>query len=291
MPDPSARAAALFALQLLLARLFLTDLDALRFLLSTLPGYGDARLAIPDKTGLAPLAYMRAVVEWLEGVGLVRAELFEALVARSPARERDIRTVQRSLQRIVLFIGASPPEKDPLDLEADAAGIVAALHASFADPAWAVVVHQGVTLNALVPLVLRWEPDVLHFSGHGDLWSRVWVEGDDAAGQQVPSGPLLKLVAGATPRLQCVVWSACHSSRLARATVRAGVPCAVGMTDKVHEQTAIELARGFYTALGQLWPFAEALEAARLQAGLHRAVGVGVAEFAGDTGLRPRSLG
>lgn len=290
MPDPAARGAALAALTDLLATLFSNDLEELRFRLRALEGYADARLEIPDKQGTAPRAYMRAAVEWLEATGRVRARLFEMLVRRSPGRERDIRAVQRQLQRILLFATATPDGLAPLDVVADAAGVVEALHASFADPGWAVIVRHRVTLDDLVPLMLLFRPDVLHFSGHGDVWSRIWVEGDDDAGEQVPSGPLLRLVGGAVPPLQCVVWSACHSARLARATVKAGVPCAIGMSAEVNDLTAIQVARGLSTGLAQLQTYDQALKTGLLQAGLHRAPGLHMPTFAGDTALMPRDL-
>lgn len=291
MPMPtSQRYQALAALQDLLVQLFHSRPNEIRYLLRSMPGYEAASTDLPELTGLSRSQFMWTAVDWLESKHLIRSRLFDALIEDFQAREAEIRSVQRLLQRVVLFVTATPDDLEPLDVERDAEGATQVLQATFQDPGWAVIVRHRVGLDDLIPLLLRYRPDILHFSGHGTLWGRVLVEGESGA-VPVPSAPLLRLIRSAMPPLQCVVWSACHSARLAKATVAAGLPFTIGMSERIGDETAIQVARGFYLGLGQGQSYREALETGKLQAGLHRVGDEEVPCSLGDLAARPRDLG
>ena len=97
--------------------------------------------------------------------------------------------------------------------------------------------------------MLDFDPQIVHFTGHG-----VGLEGlafEDGAGE-------LKLVSGEAladlfslyaDRIECVVLNACHTQVQAEA-IAEHIEYVIGMNQAIGDRAAIELAVGFYTALG-----------------------------------------
>jgi WD40 repeat protein len=125
--------------------------------------------------------------------------------------------------------------------------------------------------------ILRQQPHVLHFVGHGGRDGSLTLEGDD--GRPVPlSGEQLVALLGSCSHLRCVVMNACFTARSAQVISAAlGVPC-VGSTREVKHADALDFAAGFYDAVaaGQDWERAFEIGTASVRAsarGLFQLVG------------------
>ena len=108
---------------------------------------------------------------------------------------------------------------------------------------WAV--RTGDILDAM----LRYKPDIVHFSGHGSIDGALIFE--DASGKAKPvSAAALGVLFQALEGVRCVVmnacWSGTHATQIAK-----HVDCVIGMARSVSDDTAIGFAAGFYRSLGE----------------------------------------
>lgn len=110
------------------------------------------------------------------------------------------------------------------------------------------------TLPAARPQELSWglleyEPEILHFSGHGQQGS-IFVERGDGTSWPITGemlGRLFRIFKGG--RLRCVVLNACESGGEAEPIVRE-VGAAVVRSDTVPDQAALVFSEYFYQGLG-----------------------------------------
>jgi hypothetical protein len=109
---------------------------------------------------------------------------------------------------------------------------------------------------------LRWQPDIVHLSGHGAPGGRLLLEDDpllrDLGGHLPPTGrpsndpevhSLARVFAAARGHVRCLVLNACHSEAAAQAIAQQ-VGCVVGMSQSVTDAAAIRFSWAFYNALG-----------------------------------------
>ena len=97
--------------------------------------------------------------------------------------------------------------------------------------------------------LLRHEPDILHFSGHGIASGELIFQDEQGCSQPVSADAMAQLLAVLGRRIRCVVLNACFSHAQADA-MRRHVDCVVGMWRGVPEAAAIAFASSFYRALG-----------------------------------------
>jgi hypothetical protein len=149
----------------------------------------------------------------------------------------------------ILFLAANPKGTDRLRLDEEVRTIDERLRlAQYRDKfnleqQWAV--RTGDILDAMV----RFKPDIVHFSGHGSAEGALIFE--DAAGNaKLVNAAALGMLFHAAKGVRCVVmnvcWSATHATQIARE-----VDCVIGMARSVSDDAAIGFAAGFYRSLGE----------------------------------------
>jgi len=238
------------------------DIAGLIRLIGRLPD-GDQIASQVPPAGLIPTnELLWQIQDWLDRKGLVNQDLFDRLVKDRPSLERDIRTVQRQFQRIVLFLSAAPEGMEPVHVEEEAKAIIDAIRASFANQQVGLVVRHGVQLADWRREIDLIRPEVLHFSGHGGLLSLPVLKGADGGATEPPIGPLIDQLRRSG--IQGAVFNACFSSRLAQTAVESGgLRWAIGADRAIIDETAIAFAVGFYEALSQGQAPGEAYEAGK----------------------------
>ncbi|MEC4818170.1 MAG: AAA-like domain-containing protein [Scytonema sp. PMC 1069.18] len=112
--------------------------------------------------------------------------------------------------------------------------------------------------------ILTFQPQIVHFSGHGTSNGELCFE--DSLGRMQPVEPpvlaaLFELVAD---WVECVVLNACYSDIQAQAIVQ-HIPFVIGMKTAIDDQAAIAFAVGFYTALGANRSIEQAFKFGHLQ--------------------------
>jgi hypothetical protein len=113
------------------------------------------------------------------------------------------------------------------------------------------VLEQGwaVRVADLQDLLLRYRPDIVHFSGHGSPAGELFFEQHDGTVQPATASALHHLFHTLQDNIRCVVLNACYSTQQA-ASIAEVIDCVVGMAHGVTDVAAVEFATAFYRALG-----------------------------------------
>jgi len=149
----------------------------------------------------------------------------------------------------LLFLAANPLDTDPLRLDEEMRAIDTSLRqANFRDQ-FDLRSHWAVRLGDLQELLLRHQPDIVHFSGHGSHSSEIILQDAQGRGVVVPANALSDLFGHFRGDIRCVVLNACYSADQAEA-IATQIDCIIGMTDAITDAASIEFATAFYRALG-----------------------------------------
>jgi len=111
-------------------------------------------------------------------------------------------------------------------------------------------------------LLLRHQPHIVHFSGHGSTQGEIVLE--DAKGRPVtaPAAVLSDLFRILKDNVRCVILNACWSQTQAEG-IAAEIDCVIGMAREIDDDDALSFAGGFYRALGYGRSVAEAFDLGR----------------------------
>ena len=106
----------------------------------------------------------------------------------------------------------------------------------------------AVRIGDLQSCLLRHQPDIVHFSGHGSPKSEIVLEDSAGKSQAVPVRALEGLFSTLKDNIRCVVLNACHSQPQATAIAQ-HIDCVIGMSKAINDKAAISFAASFYQAL------------------------------------------
>jgi len=149
----------------------------------------------------------------------------------------------------ILFLAANPKDTEQLRLgeevrEIDEALLKAAYRDKFdLKQQWAVRVAD------LQEHLLRYQPDIVHFSGHGSAAKDIILEDKTGKSQPVSARALSNLFSTLKDNIRCVVLNACYSEPQAQAIAQ-HIDCVIGMSKAIGDESAISFAASFYQALG-----------------------------------------
>lgn len=149
----------------------------------------------------------------------------------------------------ILCLAANPIDTVPLRLDEETRAIDEALRKAEYRDRFEIEQQWAVRIGDLPEALLRYQPDIVHFSGHGTESSEIVLEDESGAGQVVPQDILGQLFSVLRDNIRCVVLNACYSEPQAQA-IAEYIDCVVGMTSAVGDAAAIEFATAFYGALG-----------------------------------------
>ena len=154
-----------------------------------------------------------------------------------------------SKQIRILFLSANPLDTSRLRLDEEIRAIDQALRqAKFRDK-FDIQQQWAVRVTDLQSYLLRHQPDIVHFSGHGSSASEIILEDRAGNSQPVPIRALSRLFAAFSDTIQCVVLNACYSEEQAKA-IAAHIDKVIGMSKAIGDESAISFAAAFYQALG-----------------------------------------
>ena len=149
----------------------------------------------------------------------------------------------------ILFLAANPKNTGRLRLDEEIRSIDQVLrHAEYREQ-FDLQQQWAVRVADLQSHLLRHQPDIVHFSGHGSKSREIILEGSAGKGHPVSARALSRLFAVLKDNVRCVVLNACYSENQARA-IAEHIECVIGMSKAVGDQAAISFAAAFYQALG-----------------------------------------
>lgn len=149
----------------------------------------------------------------------------------------------------VLFLAANPLDTTPLKLDEEIRAIDQALRqAEFRDH-FNIEQHWAVHYNDLHELFLRYQPDIVHFSGHGSKSGEVMLQDNSGNSHRISARALSGLFEILKDNIRCVVLNACYSEEQAQPIAR-HIDAVVGMNTVIGDPAAINFAAAFYLGLG-----------------------------------------
>lgn len=151
----------------------------------------------------------------------------------------------------ILFLASNPKDTDTLDLDKEIQGIQEVLsEAKFKDK-FDIKQQWATRTDDLQKLLLRYEPHIVHFCGHGsEDTHQMILENENGMSHPVSRQALEQLFALLKRNIRCVVLNACQSHEQAQAIAN-HIDCVVGMSKEIGDEAAIKFAAAFYTALGE----------------------------------------
>jgi hypothetical protein len=148
----------------------------------------------------------------------------------------------------VLFLAASPRDLEPLRPDQELRLIEQQMQLDPNRGDFRLEPRVAAQLTDISRALVRYKPQVVHFSGHGDAGGRVYVEDENGLSKPVNPDGLARMFGKYKATIQCVVVNACHSMRLAEAMSQ-HIRYVVGMRSGVGDNAAILFSVGFYQAL------------------------------------------
>ena len=150
--------------------------------------------------------------------------------------------------KTILILTANPSDTSRLRLDEEVREIQEGLNLSAERDSFKVVSQWATRPDDLRRALLKYKPEIVHFSGHGAGTEGLLLESDTGSAKPV-SGLALSRLFSLFPNVECVLFNACYSQVQAEAVVE-HVDYVVGMNNAMGDRAAIEFAVGFYDALG-----------------------------------------
>jgi hypothetical protein len=165
-------------------------------------------------------------------------------------------TIQQGVQLMtkmektrILFLAANPTDTHPLRLDEEMRGIDAALRQAHFRDHFDIQQQWAVRVSDLQTHLLRHQPHIVHFSGHGSQSGQIILEDNSGTSHPVSASALGGLFSVFKDTIRCVVLNACYSEQQAQA-IAEHVDCVIGMSEAIGDTAAIGFAMAFYQALG-----------------------------------------
>lgn len=196
-----------------------------------------------------------------------RARELEVLAGRTQELEQRLAAARRAAPKsiTVLFLaGTIEGGSLPLRLDREVREIDQKLQASKYRDQIRFEQHHATQIRDIIDALNRYDPDIVHFSGHGARSSLLF-EGADGRPQELRDEHLALLLAAARRPIRAVVFNACRSAEQAVAATDY-VEVAVGMEEPIADEAAKSFAGQLYASLGAGNSVASAFEQARVQA-------------------------
>ena len=160
--------------------------------------------------------------------------------------------------RKILLLSANPTDTSKLRLDKEVREIEAGLERAKGREEFEIIPKLAVRTEDLRRALLDFNPQIVHFCGHGSGENGLILENDAGLVQLVPTQALANLFKRfATRGLECVVLNACYSEVQASA-IAEHIDYVVGMNSAIGDDAAIKFAVGFYDELGAGWSFEDA---------------------------------
>ena len=149
----------------------------------------------------------------------------------------------------ILFLAANPESTRRLNLEKEAREIQDALDISELAKEFELIQKWEVRARDFRRALLKYGPDIVHFSGHGEGESGLVIVDELSGASKAVTGEALAGLFAEFPFVQCVLLNACYAEVQAQAIV-SHVDYVIGMRETIYDKAAIAFAIGFYDGLG-----------------------------------------
>lgn len=195
--------------------------------------------AIVGTTALLLLLYQAAITA-------LSCALFLLAFSKTQA-ETEVGPAGRVIK--ILFLAANPIDTERLLLDVEVRTIDERLRMTKFRDRFDLEQHWAIRASDLQANLLRHQPDIVHFSGHGSTKSEIVLQDDADESHPVSAQALSNLFSIFKDSTRCVVLNACYSEPQAKA-IAEHIDCVVGMSKAISDGASISFAASFYQALG-----------------------------------------
>lgn len=150
--------------------------------------------------------------------------------------------------RKILLLSANPRGTSLLRLDEEIREIQEGLKREKNREQYSIVKAEAVRYRDIQRAILEYEPQIIHFSGHGSGEDGLLFEDETGQGKLVDAEALAGLFQLFRDQVECVVLNACYSEFQAH-EISQYINYVVGMSKAIGDKAAIEFAVGFYDAL------------------------------------------
>lgn len=182
----------------------------------------------------------------------------EHLVDRTKKRRKENTSIK------ILFLAANPSDTSRLRLDKEIREIEFALRQAEFRDTFDIKQHWALRVADLQGYLLRYQPDIVHFSGHGSPFSEIILEDNHGRCHPVSPHALSQVFSVLKDNIRCVVLNSCYSEHQAQAIAQY-IDCVVGMSKAIGDTAAISFAAAFYQALGYGRNVKKAFDSGRVQ--------------------------
>jgi hypothetical protein len=155
----------------------------------------------------------------------------------------------RSTVKTILILTANPKGTTPLRLDQEVRDISEGLKRSQHRDAFRIEQRWAVRPRDVQRAMLDLDPQIVHFSGHGEGEEGLAFEDESGKVKFVDAEALAGLFELFADQVECIVLNACYSEVQAEAICQ-HIPSVIGMKKEIGDRAALEFAVGFYDALG-----------------------------------------
>ncbi len=149
----------------------------------------------------------------------------------------------------ILILSANPKGTSKLRLDEEMREIKEGLRRARQRDDFEIITASAVRYRDIQRAILDNDPQLVHFSGHGEGDEGLVFEDETGQAKLVDAEALAGLFELFAEQVECVVLNACYSEVQSLA-IASHIPYVVGMNKAIGDKAAIEFSVGFYDALG-----------------------------------------
>lgn len=165
----------------------------------------------------------------------------------------------------ILFLAANPVDAGyRLRLDEEAREIDEKIQIGSKRDAFEVVAQWATRPSDLQKALLRYNPDIVHFSGHGSKQEGIFLEDRDGNMTSVSKSALISLFRILKDNIKILFLNACHS-KVQIAALSETIDFTIAMNTSIGDKAAVIFAAHFYQALAFGRSVPEAFELAKNQ--------------------------
>lgn len=152
--------------------------------------------------------------------------------------------------RKILFLTANPIDSSPLRLEEELRKVKDELSKTTIRDRFQLISESAVKIPTITHAMQRYNPEIVHFSGHGTGKKGIVVEDEQGDALLFPNSGISRLFKLFRGKVKCVLLNACYSKEQAKIISKEDI-YVVGMNNAINDRAAIDFAVGFYQSLGE----------------------------------------
>lgn len=183
-------------------------------------------------------------------------------------------SIPSSTQVRILFLAISPKDKEQLNLAGEYDIISQVLKKSPHAINFHLQQRERISRDELIEALIRSQPHILHFSGHG-IDSQLIMRDEDGLSWALDKQILHDVLRVAGGMVKLIVFNACYLDSVAEKLSEI-VDCVIGIPTSFDDQSAIKFAEGFYRGIFEGLNIGQAHEEALAQIKLSGLVGSNV---------------